>query len=147
MIGPAPPPQRAGRGLARPYSEASEAAERPPCVRELHASCILSCCRGLDRMQTSGLAVACFLPDASCSVYFVSVRNVQSIFVSVIVLLLDVFYLNQLDAFYLNQATSLTGCWLVSEGAIVSAEGDWAILRQFLSASRPGGWPYFDGCR
>ena len=58
-------------------------------------------------MQTSGLAVACFLPDASCSVYFVSV-NVQSIFVSVIVLLLDVFYLNQLDAFYLNQATSLT---------------------------------------
>ena len=84
---------------------------------------------------------------SSCSVYFVSV-NVQSIFVSVIVLLLDVFYLNQLDAFYLNQATSLTrlldGCGSYS---IVSAEGDWAILRQFLSASRPGGWPYFDGCR
>ena len=95
-------------------------------------------------MQTSGLAVACFLPDASCSVYFVSV-NVQSIFVSVIVLLLDVFYLNQLDAFYLNQATSLTR---LLKKALVSAEGDCGrSCDNFLSASRPGGWPYFDGCR
>ena len=67
------------------------------------ASCRLRSgpCRPLDLL-------ACLLPyKSSCSVYFVSV-NVQSIFVSVIVLLLDVFYLNQLDAFYLNQATSLT---------------------------------------
>ena len=82
------------------------------------ASCRLRSgpCRPLDLL-------ACLLPyKSSCSVYFVSV-NVQSIFVSVIVLLLDVFYLNQLDAFYLNQATSLTGCWLDVEATVLYCVG------------------------